>query len=613
MNKKLKHPAFSLMEILLGTVMFAIFTLGVFYLSVDSLDTNLKQELENESLRYAQEGLEAARSIGNNDFLDLDAGNYGLSFSGTAWAFVSAPETIDTYYERTITVEDVYRDSNGDIASSGTLDPSIKKITSTVDWTWKGFLPETVYLTTYLSNWESSQWMQTTCTNFNSGTHSSTTTQAASAPPPDNCILTLDIVEEESEFLVGVDVGEHGNDVAVGGTYAYLATAKSAEGLAVIDIADTSNPTVITTLDIGGKGRYILRNENYLYIGVENSSRGLAIVDISNPLAPVLSSRTDVGTYGNQMAISGNYLYLGTESTSSSFRIYDISNPTSPSLVSSLNVGSKTLSVQQSGNYAYIGLGSSSAGFKVINISNPAAPSLTSTLNVGSSVNGISLNGSTAYLGLGRATNSLAVVNISNPTSPSLSTSLDTGGEIQDLGYVNNYLYLALDVVDPGLAAVNISQPSSPYLAFTLNVEGKGTGVTVDNDNIYISIDTANVGLVLLGAAGQGVASNGNYTSAVFDTGSTDTRYNFIEWEATEVSGSTIRFQIRTSSTSSNITTATFVGPDGTSSTYFETSPGIITLDPLRTGQQYVQVRAYMTSDGFNAPGLDYFKIDYNP
>lgn len=608
-----KKPAFSLMEILLGVAMFAIFTVGVFYLSIDSLDTNLKQDLQNESLRYAQEGLEASRSIGNNDFLELDAGEFGLSFTGTGWTFITAPEVIDTFYERTITVEDVYRDLNGDIAESGTLDPSIKKITSTVDWTWKNYLPKTVSLTTYLSNWESDQWMQTTCANYNGGTHSSTTTQTGTPPPADNCTLTLAIVEEASEFFVSVDVGEHGNDVAVSGNYAYLATAKTAEGLAVIDITTIETPVLLTSINIGGKGRYILKDGNYLYIGVESSSRGMVIVDISNPASPSIVSQTNIGSYGNQMAKSGNYLYVGTDSSSNSFRVYNVSNPASPSLVTSLNLGSKVIPVQVSGNYAYIGLGNSSAGFKIINISNPAAPSVSSTLNVSSQVNAITLNGSVAYIGREQSSSSLAVVNISNPASPTLSTSLEMGGEIQDLGMIDSYLYAAVDIINPGLSVANINSPASPYLAFSIDIGGKGTGVAIDNDEVYISTDTSNAGLVIVGQSDQGVASSGTYTSEVFDTGSTDTRYNFLEWSSTVVSNSTVTLQIRTSSTSSNISSATWVGPDGTNSTYFETTPGLISLDPLRSGQQYVQVRVYMTSDGFNAPGMDYFKIDYNP
>jgi type II secretory pathway pseudopilin PulG len=615
MNKKTVHQAFgfSLIEVLLGLTLFAIFSAGIFYAAFDAADSDLRQEFKSEALNYAQEGLEATRMIRNVDFLELTSGNHGVVYSAGAWSFSGTSDVIDSFYTRTVTISDVYRDASNNIADTGLLDPMTKKVISTVSWTWKGYLPQSVDLTTYFTDWSGDQWTQTTCAEFALGTYSSMNATGASSPPEDNCALTLTLSEGASTFFASVDIGDHGTDVVVEGIYAYLTTGKIAEGLAISNIADPNNPYLITNLDIGGKGRYLYKSGNYLYIGVESSTKGLAIVDVSNVNAPVLKSQTNVSSQGNQTFVVGNYLYMGTESSTKGFTIYDISNPSSPVKKSELNVGGKVLAVQVSGNYAYIGTGNSSKEFQIVDISSPTAPSVVGYLNLSSNVRALDLNGVTAYLGLATATNGFVTVNIANPASPSSLGTVNIGYEIQDLGVLENYVYLALDTEGTGLGVMNIVSPTAPFLSYVQNVEGKGTGVSIDGSYVYISLDTSNKGLVLTGAASVSVASSGNYLSTIYDTGSVDTRYNYLSWSATVVSGSTVTLQLRTASTSAGIASATFVGPDGTSGTYYTTSPTQIVLSPSSTGPRYVQVKVFFTSDTVNSPALDYFTIDYHP
>ncbi len=612
MNKKNVHAGFSLIEVLLGLTLFVLFSAGVFYTAVDTADSDLRQDFKSEALNYAQEGLEATRMIRNVDFLDLTTGSHGVVYTAGAWAFSGTSDAIDSFYTRTVTISDVYRDGSNNIADVGTLDPMTRKVVSTVSWTWKGFLPEDVTLTTYLTDWSGDQWTQTTCTEFAAGTYSGVQATGASSPPADNCVITMTLSESQSSFFKSVDIGDHGVDVVVSGNYAYLATGKTQQGLAISDISVPESAYVVKQFDIGGKGRYLSKSGNYLYIGVESSSKGLAIVDVSNVNSPVLKSQTNVNASGNQTFVVGNYLYMGTQSSTKGFTIYDISNPSSPVKKSELNVGGIVTAVQVSGNYAYLGTGNSSKEFQIFNISSPTAPSEVGSLNLSSTVQAVALNGVTAYLGLSTSTNGFVTVNISNPSSLSYGT-VNVSNEIQDIGVLGNYAYLALDTQGTGLGVMNIVSPTAPFLSFTQDVQGKGTGVSVAGSYVYVSLDTSNKGLVITGTTVVGVATSGNYVSSIVDTGSTDTRYNYLSWSATVVSGSTIKFQLRTASTSGGIASATFVGPDGTASTYYTTSPTQIVLSPTRTGQRYAQVKVFFTSDGVNSPAVDYFTLDYHP
>lgn len=73
-NKK----GFSLVEIMLAICIFAIFAVGITYLSLDTLNRDSKVVLNSEAMHYAQEGLEVVRNIRDRNFLSLTNGDHGL-------------------------------------------------------------------------------------------------------------------------------------------------------------------------------------------------------------------------------------------------------------------------------------------------------------------------------------------------------------------------------------------------------------------------------------------------------------------------------------------------------------------------------------------------------
>jgi|GEM_PF-1188762 len=628
--KRLKiKQAFSLIEILLAIFIFTLFSTAIVYVSLDTASRATQVELKNEALLYAEEGLEAARNIRDRNFLDLVSGSYGLSFSADTWALVAAPETIDDYYQRTMLIEDVYRDGNGDIAETGTLDAETKKITVTVTWNWKGLLPKSTSLSSYLTNWTGDEWMQTTCTEFAAGSFEDTGSQASVSPPADNCAIRLSLVEGQSDFFCSVDAGSHGTDVVVSDNYAYFTSGSSYDGLFIADLStlieegegehhheegDCDDDAFdVEELDIGGKGRYLVRSGNYLYIGVQNSSEGLAVVDVTDPSNPHLVKQINLGGYGNQPIVSGSTLFMGVEKSSNSFVAYDISTPSNPTLLGSYNPSAATRTVEVNGNYAYLGVDSSSSTLRVVNISNPASITYVAALGVSARAYALEYYASVLYMGTDNSGSSLKVVNLSNPASPSLTTSINVSGAIQDLKVEGGYLYAPMNVTNNALAVLNVSTPLSPVITYYADLTGKGTGVDTTVDNVFLSIDTNNRGLVIEETVNVELASPGTFTSEALDTGSADTRYNFIEWEAVIPPTGSLAFQIRTADTLAHISSATWAGPDGTSATFYDVSPTVIVLSPTRTGERYVQVRMTMTSDGVSTPVLESFSVNYNP
>jgi hypothetical protein len=294
-------------------------------------------------------------------------------------------------------------------------------------------------------------------------------------------------------------------------------------------------------------------------------------------------------------------------------KVINISNPASPTVYSTFATSGKVYDIKIVDGYAYCGIDYDWRGFQIVNISNPASLSSVSTLSVGEEVNAVAVQGPYAFLGTENHDDSFYVVNISDPAHPSVAAHLDINEEIQDLEIQGDYVYAALDDNANGLAAINISTPTAPYLAYKSDVYGKATSVFTDENYLYMTIDVNNRGLIILGTTVLETQASGTYLSDIFDTGSSDTKYNFITWASEPVPGGTVKFQIRTASSEAGIASATFVGSNGTSSTYYETPKTIITVDPGASGTRFVQFKAYVESDGVTSPMVESVTVNYTP
>jgi len=607
----IKKAGISIVEVVLAAGIFAIFSTSIFYLSADSLQGSEKIEENNKAILYAQEGIEATRQMRDKNYLLLEPGDHGLNLTNDTWSFIQAPEDIDGYYSRTIFISDVFRDGNGNISDSGTLDPDIKEITSKIEWLYRGILPRSFELTTYLADWRGNDIIQTDCTEFNSGTLTDTETISTLAPPEDNCAIKLSIEESQSEFLVSADVGEHGNDVVVDGNYAYVSTEKTNGGLAVVDITNRQAPVVVTAIDIGAKGNSVTKIGNYVYVGTGKSSGGLAVINATTPASATLLTTKNIGGEGISIASSGNYLYMGIDGSSPKFVVLDVSNPASPSILSSSNSPGNIYGIEITGGYAYVGMDYDWQGFRIYNISNSASPTVVSNLGLNEEVNVVKVQGPYAFLGT--EANSFYVIDVSNPALPSVTKKITTAAEIQGITIQGDYAYVAMNTNSQNLSAINISTPANPYVVYTKDLGGKGSGITSDANYIYETIIVNNKGLVINGTTVLETLPAGDYVSTPFDTGSSDPRYNYLKWAAEATIGSTVKLQIRTADTEVGLADAMWVGSDGNNGTYYENSGMQITVSPSASGTRYIQFKIQIMSDGVNTPFVESVTINYNP
>jgi len=101
--------------------------------------------------------------------------------------------------------------------------------------------------------------------------------------------------------------------------------------------------------------------------------------------------------------------------------------------------------------------------------------------------------------------------------------------------------------------------------------------------------------------------TTGVYTSAVYDAGRAPSAWNKISWSATVPAASNLRFQVAVSSSQDG--PWNFVGPDGTSSTYFVLSPGTL---PAGLVGRFARYQATFTGDGNVTPTLSRTDLLYS-
>ncbi|HSR88811.1 MAG TPA: fibronectin type III domain-containing protein [Candidatus Udaeobacter sp.] len=91
-------------------------------------------------------------------------------------------------------------------------------------------------------------------------------------------------------------------------------------------------------------------------------------------------------------------------------------------------------------------------------------------------------------------------------------------------------------------------------------------------------------------------ATSSSLISSIYDTVDPTNVLASIGWSPFLPTSTTIKFQLRTGSSTSSINSATWVGPDGTASTFFTNSSGETTTSTMRdgSGDRYFQYKAFL-------------------
>lgn len=155
----------SLIELLLTIAVISTIFPALLTGFVAARNNRATTDQKSIALSYLSEAQEALRVIKANNL--PTSGTYHPVLSGSTWVLSSGSELLDNTYTRTVLVEDVYRNSAGDIVVSGTMDPSTKLATTTVSWNTP--FPNSVSAKSYLTRNDNLSNIQTTAADFNAG------------------------------------------------------------------------------------------------------------------------------------------------------------------------------------------------------------------------------------------------------------------------------------------------------------------------------------------------------------------------------------------------------------------------------------------------------------
>lgn len=151
-----RQYGFGLIEIVVGGAVFAVSILGISFYYQQALSVSQKTGRIVQGSFLMEEGIEIAKIFRDTSWTNISGltpgATYYLTWTGTKWATTTTNTFIDNVFERTLVVDNINRDGNDDIVSSGgTLDAGTKKVTVSVSWNEKG-ATTTKTVSTYLTN-----------------------------------------------------------------------------------------------------------------------------------------------------------------------------------------------------------------------------------------------------------------------------------------------------------------------------------------------------------------------------------------------------------------------------------------------------------------------------
>lgn len=628
---KLGQAGATIVEVLVAIALTGIFlpVLATALVAAHAGRATSIQQVQAQSL--LKEATDAVRNVREKGWSNLATdGTYHPVISGSGWALTSGSETINGF-TRSVVISTPQRNSSGTIvASGGTNDPSTKHVVVTVSWT----TPTNASISTdaYLTRWQSNAvWTQTTQADFTGDTL--TNTCATNTCDTNTAFLTDSAYLQDSPATwqlpsvfggYNLSTNTTGNDVFVatisGVPYAFLGYAT---GLAIINISNPAAPTLTGTYTTTAAVNGVFVSGTTAYLATSITNGQLVTVNVANPAAPALLKNFQITDTNNVAAtavyVSGTTAIVTKKKVGKAllFNSYgeinavNVSNPSNPSLSSAINVGSDCNNVWVNGTTAYVATSVSNAQLNIVNIATPTNISSSATINLGANALSVNINGatSTAYIATANntSTGEVRIYHLNSATSLTAQGSYEVGGDATGLGQDTsnaNYLAVTSGVAGKQLMILDVTTPTAPTLVNNVTLSAAGNTVRIYGSYAYVGDADNSKELTVVYS---GYRPSGTIESSTFDP-SNNVGYNYFTFTGSAPSGTTLQFQIAANNINSGWS---YVGPDGTASTYYTTGAKI----PLSlVSNRYFRYKAYLTTtNGQNTPKIDDVSVNYSP
>lgn len=580
------------------------------------------------------EAKEAVRIVRDRGWTEFAVnGTFHPVVLGSTWVISAGGENVRGF-TRTIVISDVLRNTNGVIVSSGgSIDPSTKQVAITVSWSSP--LPATVSETVYLTRFTNRIFVQTTKADFDAGTKTRvivTNTNGgevtlASGGRADWCEPTLSIAP--------LDLPKSGvaNAISAIEGRVFAGTGENASGVsfANVSVSNTNPPvaSVVGTFD-GYKTNDIFGETNYAYLATDNNAREVVIINLASlPYTEAGYFNAQGNGNGNSVFVSGSIGYMTSGNTLYTF---DLTSKTGAraqlGMVTLAETGKNIVVV---GQYAYVAIDASSTQLQIIDVTNPGNLVIVGMANVnGGEGKDVFVNdsGTRAYLvtETSEAKREFFIIDTaiktgSRPTIGSYDTnSMDPKG----ITVVPGNRAIVVGTGAEEYQAVDISNESVPVrcggLTIDTGINGVSSVLESDGDaySYIITGDSASELKIIEGGPGGRAASSGTFESSTLDA-TTAAMFNRFDPNAILPSQTAITYQVSGADAVSGSclgSAFTFVGPDGTSGTFFATGSAIpfSTTGNYKNPARCFRYRVLLTSsDSAYTPIFTDMTVSYSP
>ena len=225
-----------------------------------------------------------------------------------------------------------------------------------------------------------------------------------------------------------VDIPGNAQDAAMAGPLTYLTLGTN--GLAILDLADPVEPSVLGTLATGGNYLGLAMAGDRAYVAGDGD--GILVLDIGDPSAPQLLATAATTCAARDVALAGSLLVVAENGPGCSrLEVFDLTIPDSPSLLGGVDVGGEIASLSVDGDFAYVG--DLDGALYVVYVGTPASPVVLAQDDFPGRCHSVAAHGDLLYVVWG----------------------------LYEASYVNYYL-LGYDVSDPG----NPQRLDGPYGRF---------------------------------------------------------------------------------------------------------------------------------------------------
>lgn len=639
--QKNKKSAFSLADILIALAISTIFITSIIFIVVDTRTATTRFALKADRSVVVENIIEKIQLVKQNSWMDIfatvEAGTFHIETNPEGkFILVGGSESSDeySYYFESFYV---YRDGENNIVTEGGIqDPYTVKLSITIDWQGSFLDNNTENFYIFLNNWNTKVWITDNVEDFLAGQ-----------------FANMDVISfEEGNISVGIEFypdwcnpqysmvyfdlpgqGVSASVSAVSGS-AVAGTGKNASGMSFSKVSVNAVDNITLTLDGTFDGYktndvFLLENDQKILIATDTNAKEAVIVNIANKPYTEVGYFDAIGNKGSSsiFAVDGRG-YIAHENKISVFNLSSYNGARSQlGIIYVYTSSSKIYDMKVVGNYLYAAISSSANDFVIIDVSNPASMSIVGYLNANATYCTsvwVSDDGNQVFLGCANDSsgNEAFMLNTTNKTGqvPVIS-SYNVGSTVKDISFIeedskiilitsatNNYVVLNLDG-SSGLSGCGaISIPGTLLAIDSEVVDDRFLSYVLSSDSsreMHIIEGGPGGG----GEGGYGYAPVGVYISPVKDVMATESFFYALVIDGIIPQGTSMRFWLRAGD-NPDLTGVPWVGPDGTSNTYFATM-AYHDISELNINGRYVQFKTELYSNITYAPEIYSVKLYY--